>query len=525
MQKNKSYSFIIPIRLLGVFFLFTFWTGKTHSIFAQGDPKTWIVAVNGQPGNAGTSDSPWDLGTALSGKMTGPGDTILLKGGTYHGSFNSHLKGSADHPVVVKSFTNEWAKIVDNRSRGTGGTLNIFGAWTIYRDFEVTNLNPQRGANRQFRPMGINIQAPYTKFINLIIHDTGMGFGFWEESENAEIYGNIIYNCGSTNTPHDLTHGHGIYSQNKNGIKIIENNIIFNQFGFGIHLYPNPGGIQGYHLKRNVIFNSGAYFKSGARLSNLLISGYTPYQADNIELLENYTYQRNLSLLTKFSDANACLGCQDSITHKRIVIKNNYFAGGAPIVLMNNWQNVEFDHNTLIGGLGMVVLATPLNQSVKQWNWNNNTYQGIGINNNSQALFGLNVNEKIVGWTDWQKLTGFDQQSQFILGKPRGTKVFILENKYEPGRAHIVVYNWDLKDSLQISLAGILNKGQDYELKNVQNYFTDPVLSGTYDGNSLTIPLTITPAAPAWGAKTRPPSVEKEFQVFILTTRSPTQQR
>ena len=67
--------------------------------------------------------------------------------------------------------------------------------------------------------------------INLVIHDNGGGIGLWRPSGNAVVYGCLIFNNGWLGFDHAW--GHGIYTQNESGMKVIENNMVFNNFGSG----------------------------------------------------------------------------------------------------------------------------------------------------------------------------------------------------------------------------------------------------------------------------------------------------
>ncbi|MCI0664585.1 MAG: hypothetical protein L0220_26290, partial [Acidobacteria bacterium] len=151
------------------------------------------VAPNGSPSGNGTTERPLDLATALSGKssLIRPGDTIWLHGGNYPGSFTSNLTGTSQAPITVRQFPGERA-IIDG-ANSSAPTLTVNGAWTVYRGFEVINSNPDRVNTR---PNGVMIYGPQTKFINLIVHDTGVGMGFWTPAVDAEIYGCLIYRNG-----------------------------------------------------------------------------------------------------------------------------------------------------------------------------------------------------------------------------------------------------------------------------------------------------------------------------------------
>jgi PKD repeat protein len=61
----------------------------------------------------------------------------------------------------------------------------------------------------------------------------------------------------------------------------------------------------------------------------------------------------------------------------------------------------------------------------------------------------------------------------------------------------------------------ILAIGASYDVRNAQNYFAPPVLSGTYTGGSLRLPMTgLSAAAPIGG--TAPPATGPEFNAFVL---------
>jgi len=82
--------------------------------------------------------------------------------------------------------------------------------------------------------------ASNVRLVNLIIHDTGHGTYIENPAHNIEIYGWIVYNGGNDNS--SRSDGHGIYVRNDGTTpKLIADNVIFNQFGFGIHSYAEGG--------------------------------------------------------------------------------------------------------------------------------------------------------------------------------------------------------------------------------------------------------------------------------------------
>jgi hypothetical protein len=99
--------------------------------------------------------------------------------------------------------------------------------------------------------------------------------------------------------------------------------------------------------------------------------------------------------------------------------------------------------------------------------------------------------------------------------RPTGTYVFVRPNAYEPGRANIVVFNWDLKSTVGVDMSTVLSTGTLYEVRNAQDFFAVPVLSGVYAGGTLSLPMTgLTVAAPIGGRTPAPTG--PEFNAFVL---------
>src|SRR5262249_17532162 len=209
-----------------------------HCTLAREDE--FYVAPGSSSGGDGSVGRPWDLATALAHpSLVKPGDTIWLRGGTYRGSFTSTLTGTSGAPIKVRQHPGERATI-DGNHDGNEATLIIMGSFTWYWGFEVTNSDPTRtSATTAYPPRrgeGVNVFGPGTKLINLVVHDTSQGIGSATPAENSELYGNLIYYNGYDN-PGTRGHGHGIYVQNQTGTKRIVDNMIFEQFGWGIHAY------------------------------------------------------------------------------------------------------------------------------------------------------------------------------------------------------------------------------------------------------------------------------------------------
>ena len=190
------------------------------------ESREWFVSPEGSIGGDGSSSNPWDLATALAHPpQVAPGDIVWLRGGVYGdgGVFHSRLSGAPDKPIVVRQYPGERATI--------NGGLAAYSPHTWYWGFEVTNADGHRDESR---PECVCTYPDSTgvKLINLVLHDCSQGVGFWTAAVDAEAHGNLIYYNGFQGEKRG--HGHGIYVQNRDGVKTIGDNIIFGQFGLGV---------------------------------------------------------------------------------------------------------------------------------------------------------------------------------------------------------------------------------------------------------------------------------------------------
>ena len=140
-----------------------------------------------------------------------------------------------------------------NRVRATiNGTLNPSGRYLWFWGLEVANKNSGSQATG-----GVSSTCTGCRFINLVIHDhSSNGLEMWSEGPDQEAYGNIIYNNGFYGL--SSTHSaHGIYAQNTSGTQKIIDNLLLNQFGFGIHVYGEGTGLNNYTIDGNTAVNNG----------------------------------------------------------------------------------------------------------------------------------------------------------------------------------------------------------------------------------------------------------------------------
>lgn len=433
--------------------------------------RSFYVSPTGKPEGSGSWNSPWDLQTALnqSGGIQ-PGDTIWLRGGTYAGTFQGRLYGTSAAPIIVRQYPGERA-ILDGGNSNGAPIFVAKGSYAWYWGFEVMSSDPTRTTSETGssplligRGEGVLVDQssphPGLKFINMIVHDTRQGISFWKEAPDSEIYGCLIYNNG-WEAP-DRGHGHGIYAQNQTGTKKIIDNILFSGYSHGIHAYGSGSAyLDNIAMEGNTTFNAGNLSVSGGR--NLLLGGGSV--AHNPIVSNNYMYRPASGSSSDFNLGYSG-GCANA------TVNGNYIANGTEFV---NCLPAAATGNTFYGSIS----------GFAQSQYTGNTYYS---------------------------------------NRPSDVKVFIRPNAYEAGRANITIYNWDGVSFMNVDVSNVLFVGDGYEIRNAQDFFGAPVLSGIYSGAALTLPLTGLSIAPPVG-RTAPAASGTEFNAFVLLTTSEARQR
>jgi hypothetical protein len=492
--------------------------------------RDFYAAPDGTRAGAGSRTSPWDLQTALGQPPpVRPGDTIWLRGGRYVGTFRSSLTGTAAAPITVREVPGERA-ILDGHAtttlaspmdeaspkcplaaalyapntvvridseeiylygaaravnRGWNGTrkaphaagakvvtntvtLAVDGAYTWFMGFEITNTSGARSnaTAGSLPPDGlgfaVDVNGPGTKIVNMVIHDAGQGIGLWTSATDAEAYGNVVYYNGWDAS--DRGHGHGIYAQNQApGVKRIVDNVLYGQFAIGVQAYTGGGSIDDIQLEGNVAFDNGVLSRVSGYTYNLLVGGLR--LAKRPSLVSNFTYSPaerggNVGLGYKG-------GCSDA------VVKGNVFAGRNALQVVSCLDGLAMAGNTFHGATA-----------------------GFAPSSFPDNAYGT--------------------------ARPRANEVYVRPNRYEKGRAHVVVYDWTRDASVGVDPSGVLAPGDAFEVRSVRNLFGPPVLAGTYKGGSLSIPMRReAPASPVGAAAPAP--ADPEFAVFLLlrTASSP----
>lgn len=406
---------------------------------------------------AGTTiEDPVTYTNFLASQKVIAGDECHLLPSTREDDCDFNMDGTLANPIVIKSHSG--MEVIE-------GDVNIRGD---YLRFENIEFKYSGWTKREWDDYGSTPPAdvPQTKQPELfgvgdelyrcVIHDT-MGLGWWVPSVNSKLTECIIFNNGYVETG-DKGHGHGIYTQNTSGTKTIERCIIFFNYGWGVKVQ-GSGVYLGYHFKDCIFFDpSLADDGLGGMAQSLVIGGSEPYTDIIIQDCEFY----NRASLAVGSARSMDLGYSGGLDNFQIL--NNYCVG-----------DTYFSTYPLTNGTV-----------------NGNIFYGIGGN-----------------YTPWTS-------GNTIATRPTSGKRSRLIICEAGVRAHLVIYNYDLDNTVDVDCSELLSEGDDYRLTNVQDLFVD-IIEGTAGvGGVITVPMTgRTVASPIAAAVTLTSSFP-EFGCFIL---------
>lgn len=454
----------------------------------------FYVTANGSPDGTGAGDSPWDLATALagSGGRIGPGDTVWIRQGVYRGAFGTDLVGAPDYPIIFRAYPGERATI--------DGSLDADGAYLTFWGFEIM----QSFLSFATEPL-LRADTREGRFINLVLHDSRLsGVSLIKDrGEGVELYGCLIYNNGSSENV-----DHGIYAHNQTtGTKSIADNVLFNNFARGIQVYADEDlALRGMRVDGNVSFNNGTIAASSTPV-NLLVSGQVP--------TSGITVTNNLLYASPGTDGIGLrVGDYDAIYNGDILVEGNYAGGGAAgLQMRHRWAQATVRNNTFAASAQMVQTGGAF--LVLAYDWTGNRYH------RDPAAPAWEHEATDYDFSGWKVQSGLGGADEAVAALPAGTQVFVRPNRYEAGRAHVVVYNWPFAASVAVDLSAVLQSGDAYEIRNVQDVFGNPVVTGTFDGAPVVIPMNgVAPPAPMGRTVPRAaPRTAPEFDVFLVTVR------
>ena len=479
---------------------------STSGITTQASNELYVSNIGTTSGN-GSKNNPWDLQTALCGgrryvrsgsnlycdllseSKVKPGDILWLRGGTYKGQFFSVLNGTENKPIIVRGYPGEWAKI-DLGADWSGGINILQGGNVWFWDLELYSTGSNRISEQPTTfPTDVSFgagvsgvsspgEASNIKLIHLVIHDE-RGSGLQGKAGGSEIYGSIIYYSG-WDAP-NRGHGHSWYPQNtqEQAVQRVTDNIMFKSVNDNLHHYSSKGeNVVNFVVEGNILFGAGTIAKDQS--GREVVIGASGGQAKNVIFKNNYIYGQSY------------FGYDGGLDN--FSITDNYFINpgyslGSKGEHWQKWALQFTQDSNLIGS----------------YEFKNNVIDGY-----SYKL----PDSKKEGNLFYHSGSIFDENAQSRTDQ----EAFVRPSKYEAGRAHIAVYNWDKKDYIDIDVSNIgLNVGDEYEIKDAENYFGNAIARGIYNGAKIRVPLNNTEVAPLIGELlVNPKHMGKDFGAFVI---------
>ncbi|NLX58151.1 MAG: hypothetical protein GXY74_03575 [Phycisphaerae bacterium] len=480
---------------------------------AGGSAGAAIVYVSpaGLPTNPGTPEAPLDAATALSAKaaVVKPGDTVVLTEGTYAGGLRASLSGTAEAPIVVRGAPGRRVTVDAAASERSG--ILITGQWTVWRDLEITNSDPRRTSKRRGRwnadlrrMPGIEVEGSHVRLINLVIHDAGQGMWLPSRAVDVEVYGCISYYNG-WDSPYG-GEGHGIEAQNEHETKRLHDNVTFHNFGGGITLASRGAPVSGFDIEGNVLFDNGVLTSDRRRQRNLMI-GSLSWPASRLRIADNVMRHAGCAA-TSVQIGRTMEGRDAQFT-------GNYVIGATQVL---KFRSIEVRDNRFAGTMTVMHLHVDAKADLGAYRWDRNRYWFV-----EGAWFPMAFyrGEQGTGmdFAEWRRRTGLDPSSSVTAELPRGTEVFVRRNRYEQGRAHVTVVNWDRAPQVTVDLSAVARAGQRYRIMSAGDLWGRPAASGRWQEGQTTVTLAMPgppPSAPVGETPSPPPEADAGFACFVV---------
>ena len=297
---------------------------------------------------------------------------------------------------------------------------------------------------------GINVVGSGNKVINCFLRNFPQGL----ISGHGNGLDLIVHGCLFYYNGWNSSNGHGLYPQNSAiTYKTMTKNIVFNNGGYGFHLYGSTGGVDNFWLEGNTAFDNGT-IGYGSPLYNYHIGGTLP--STGHVLKRNYGY-----------GASTRVGYGSGNVVSNVSIQDNVFDELSSMAL-TTCVPIAFDGNKLYGPTsGFDVL-----------DWLNNVYGALG------AL---------------------------------PDAYYLEANEYNENRANLTIFNQQEEAStINVNVGSIFGQTGTVEVHNVQDYFVDiqtlTITAGVIVVNMQAVNRTVeTPVG--WEA---PATTFPQFGCFVI---------
>lgn len=386
---------------------------------------------------------PVDMATLLLSDRIVPGDTIIKLGEEIDYDCDINFSGSALAKVVFKPYY--------DKGIFKGGFIHINGHDIRFENIEFSYDNWVKRTSTE--PDGSDSDLDLTKsfeiygysieFYRCIIRDFS-DVGSWNNALNVETKFTecLIYYNGWQSV--DRGHGYNMYGQNNVGRKILERCIIFSAYRNNIHFNASTKKQIGFDIIDCINFGAGSVSDPALnhQVNNYII-GSAIAKIEDIHFIRNEIYgnarmTNNWGIFIGFLTPSPY--CNNfSIIDNYIDTPNDVFTDDLTLNYDHAFSNGIITGNYFYGSYDAnLPIDFPLN-----------TYGGH---------------------------------------RTSGKRVRVI--KCDGDRAHIAIYNYDLDNTVDVDLTGVLVTGNNYQLINVQDKDTDIITGVVGVNNTISVPMT-----------------------------------
>jgi len=449
-----------------------------HQRSSVTESKEWYVSPNGTYRGNGTPGNPWDLRTAFSQRLIQPGDTIWLAGGTYTGPFvkGKNPAGTEDAPIIYRAMPGQRVTLTTDDPNKPVLVNEANHTW--FWGMEITGENLEKTA--ELSVSGIEQDSLYgVKYINMVVHDFPNGSSFNVGAIGTELAGCISCSNGDNgfsgrNCPNDVDGS----TENLPWLRY------YDCIGFGNiesgFLHDSDSSQLANILHRGcVAYDNGRETEWTGDAHNFRLGGHL--FDDHFVMQECCTYFPP----DPNTQATALWGSILSPLNGHVTVENNIFVGGGKGVAIDGWDQVVFQGNTCYTALGDLldigITGDPNSCTID----NNKYYQ-------DSDEFLLRQGTHYDSLAAWQAATGWDANSTRITGRPETAWIHLRPNKYEPDRAHLVIYNWPGTDTVTVNMTDLWpedGKQYEYRIVNIEDIWGEPVVDGTLINGTIEVPM------------------------------------
>lgn len=281
---------------------------------------TYYVSTTGNNANSGTDESSPFATLKHAATVFNPGDTILVRGGTYNLANGSTIivtkVGTAGSPLVIKNYPGE-RPILNWPDKNNTANRILFGgslaAWITIEGFEIRNGYEGGKCNTSCN----NITFRYNW-----IHDN-RNQGFLGQNTNGLFEYNIFEHNGNFETCVSCSFEHGIYANGND--MVIRYNVFINNLAYGIQ----QAGTTAQSNRWTIVGNTFAY---EAYRAAIVVWGAN---TDDTRIENNIFYENGINLASGTTvhgvDCSSCGGITG------LIIRNNHsYASGSGATLFKS---------------------------------------------------------------------------------------------------------------------------------------------------------------------------------------------